>query len=122
MSTPPQTSPLVVSLVGSVTVVRLDQPVILSGGTAEVVSKHLDRLCDAGSRQILINCANVRSLTSMMISKLFGLSKRLGDGGGALALSDVTPDVREILDLVRLPQLVRVHTTEQEALDGFGRK
>ena len=120
MSQPPPSAPLVATPVGSVMVVRLTRPLILSGETTEAVAHHLERLADAGYVRILLDCSNARSLTSNMLSKLVGLNRKTSAAGGVLALCDVRPDVREILDIVGLPEILRVYATEQDARDSLG--
>jgi len=114
-------SPLAVTRVDSVTVVRLDQPLILTGGRAQAVAEHLDQLAGDGRGKLLFNCANVLSLTSLLIGRLTDVCKRCNAAGGSLALCDLQADVREILDVVGLTQFLRIYPTEQEALDALGR-
>jgi len=114
-------SPLVVTRAESVTVARLDRPLILTGGRAQAVAEHLDQLAGDGQGKLLFNCANVLSLTSLLIGRLTALCKRCNAAGGSLALCDLQPDVREILDVVGLAQFLRIYPTEQEALDVLGR-
>jgi anti-anti-sigma factor len=121
MPPPPQPSPLVVTQVGAVTVARVGHPLILSGETAEAVGDHLGRLAEDGQTQILLNCANVQSLTSLMIGRLIVFNRKVSAAGGGLALCDVRPDVRGVLDVIGLPHLIRVYATEQAALDDLGR-
>jgi anti-anti-sigma factor len=114
-------SPLVVTQTKSVTVVRLDQPLILTGSRAQAVADHLDQLAGAGQGKLVFNCANVLCLTSLLIGRLTELCKRFNAAGGSLALCDLQPDVREILELVGLTKFLRIYPTEQEALDVLGR-
>jgi anti-sigma B factor antagonist len=117
---PPPASPLVVTQSGNVTVVRLGHPIILRGDAAEAVGDHLQRLLDDGRVNVLFDFANVQSVTSLIIGKLVLFNKKLGAAGGRLALCEVSPDVRGVFDVVRLPQLVSVYDTEKAALDSFG--
>ena len=107
--------------VQSITIVRLDQPLILTGSRAGLVADHLDRLADDGRGKLLFNCANVLSLTSLLIGRLTDLCKRANAAGGSLALCELQADVREILDVVGLTQFLRIYPTEREALDALGR-
>jgi anti-anti-sigma factor len=118
---PPHDSPLVVTQVASVTVARITHPLVLSGETAEAVADHLHRLADTGPTRLLVDCANVKSLTSLMIGRLISLNNKLTAADGAFALCEVRPDVREILDVVGLAELIRIYPTEQAALDDLGR-
>ncbi|HKI38621.1 MAG TPA: STAS domain-containing protein [Gemmataceae bacterium] len=117
MPRPPQTSPLVVTQFESVLLGRFAQPIILSGVVAEAVAHHLDQLTDAGPTRIVLNCANVQSLTSLIIGKLLSLDKKVSAAGGTLALCEVRPEVREIFDVVGLLKILRFYPTEEAARD-----
>jgi anti-anti-sigma factor len=121
MAFPTRSSPLLVTQVGSVTAARMVHPVILSGETAEVVGEHLSRLAESGHTRIVLNCANVQSVTSMIIGKFIALHKQLVAAGGGLALCEATPDVREVFEVVGLPQVVPIYPQEQAAVERLGR-
>jgi anti-anti-sigma factor len=111
---PPQ---LLIQQSGDVTVVRLPQPVVLPGETADGVGRQLEGVVqDAGRSLLLFDLGNLVSLTSLMIGRLIGLSKRLAAAGGRLVLCAPRPDVRELLEVVRVPRLIAIYPSEREAL------
>ena len=105
---------------GAVTVARFPGTLILTGGAAEETGAALHQLVDqAEQRRLLLDFANVLSVTSMMLSKLIMLEKRIRSVGGRLALCNLNPDLRQVFDVTGLPRLLNVYSGEQEALQSF---
>jgi anti-sigma B factor antagonist len=102
--------------IGNVTIVRFVHPVILSGTTAEAVSDELCRLVDGEGRfRLILNFGNVRSLTSLMLGKLFTLNKKVQAASGRLAVCDLSPDLQELFEFTRLSTCLEIHADEQNA-------
>jgi anti-sigma B factor antagonist len=100
-------------------VARFTSEVILSGARADVASKWLTALLSqAGQLPMLIDFGNVRSLTSLMLGKLAELGRAADSAGVRLALFNLRPDVREILEVTGLNLILRLYDSEQEALKG----
>lgn len=106
--------------INDLAIVRFTQSVILSGKHADVVGAFLDDLMEEpGCPRLVVNLANVQSLTSLVLGKLAGLHRRAREIGGRLVLCEPDPIVREILDVVGLSRLMSVYETEQEAVQSF---
>ena len=102
---------------GPVVVIHFPPRSQLSGVVAEAVGDQLYKLVEEqGFRHVVLNFANVSSLTSLIIGKLIHLHKKVQAAGGRVVLCEVTPVVLEILDLLRLTSMLPAYPTEQEAL------
>jgi anti-sigma B factor antagonist len=121
MPDPASPGPLRMEQAGNVTIVRFPQPIVLTGTTAEMVSDQLGRLVEDGNHcQLLLDFANVQSLTSLMLGKLIALHNRAQAAGGRLALCALRPDVQQIFEVTRLTELLATYADEPEALRSFG--
>lgn len=111
---------LVTSVVGGVTVALFGNEVILSGPDAEAVGGRLAALlAEPGRQRLLLDFANVRSLSSIMLGKLISLNRAATSAGGRLALCNLRPDIAEILEVTRLTQILLVYRDKEEALQSF---
>jgi anti-sigma B factor antagonist len=100
-------------------VARFTREVVLSGQEADAATTRLTALlAEAGRRPLLIDFSNVRSLTSLMLGKLVALNRAAAAAGARLALFSLTSDVRAILEVTRLDQLLGLYGGESEALQG----
>ncbi len=52
-------------------------------------------------------------------NKLVSLQRQAAAAGGRLALCELSPGVREMLDLTRLSQLLDIYASEEEAVRSF---
>ena len=113
-------SDLNIELVGGVAVARFAPELILSGAQAEAVGAELDaRLAEPGGQRMLLDFANVRSLSSLMLAKLVALNRAAASAGGRLALCNLRPEIHEILEVTRLTQILFIYRAEPEALQSF---
>jgi tetratricopeptide (TPR) repeat protein/anti-anti-sigma regulatory factor len=102
---------------GSVTVVRMLDAELVHPDLIDVVGRRLLRVAgDLGCRLVVLDMARAGHLGSGMIGKILGLYKRLRDTGGRLALCNVSPGLREILEALRVAALLGLHATERAAV------
>jgi anti-anti-sigma factor len=100
-------------------VARFTHEVVLSGPHAEVAGEQLTTLlAELGQRPLLVDFGNVRSLSSLMLGKLAGLSHAAKSAGVRVGLFNLRPDVRGVMEITRLNVLVRLYGSESEALQG----
>jgi anti-sigma B factor antagonist len=84
------------------------------------VGDPLYRLVEGGGHsRLVLNCENVRVLTSAPIGVLVNLGKKANAVGGAVRLCRLDPDVLEILRLTRTAGLFDVFDDEQDAIASF---
>jgi anti-anti-sigma factor len=93
---------------GTVLIHLVDCPA-LDELTSQAVGEELLML--AGDRQgapFLLDMGAVEFLTSTTLGFLVALHRKLRDGGGSLALYDVSPDVYEVFETARLTEVFEV--------------
>jgi anti-sigma B factor antagonist len=106
---------------GEVTVARLKTPKRLDDDIAHGVFDPIYALVDSvGRRKVVLNLAPVEYLPSLAVGKLVMLNRKVQAAGGRLALCQLTPTVREVLDTTHLTPLFHVFPTEPEAVESFG--
>ena len=99
-------------------VVRFDRELILTGHQAEAVGNAVMFLLnEPAGHQVLLDFGNVRSLTSLMLGKLVLLNREAESNGRRLALFNLRPEIREIMEITRLTLLLSIYDDEREALD-----
>jgi anti-anti-sigma factor len=98
---------LKVEQVGRLLVVTLLLAEICDEDVAELLARHLLDLVEQDChRQLVVNLAPVRLLSSAMLARLVRLRRQVQDLGGRLAFCEASPELGEILDLLGLPQLL----------------
>ena len=74
-----------------------------------------------GGRAVAVDMSDVRSIDSAGLGAIVAAVKLTRDAGGDVALYAVTPDVRVLLELVRLHQFVDIYNDAAEVIrSGFG--
>ena len=111
---------LEVEEVGAVTVVRLLARRILTEEAVEAVGAELAGLLRGpGCAKVVLHFGEVESMTTLMVGRLILLHRQVEAAGGRLVLCGAEPFLEELFALLRLPQVVPVYRSEQEALDSF---
>src|SRR5947207_979164 len=102
---------------GDTVIARFLREVVLGGVEAEVAAEQLTALlAEPGQRRLLIDFGNVRSLSSLMLSNLIVLHRAAGSAGMRLALFNLRPDVRGIMEITRLNLVPSLYDDEAAAL------
>jgi len=71
---------------------------------------------DFTGARILFNLVELKYLNSKSIGYIADIAQRTEDGGGKFALSNITSEVRDTLDLVGITSIVPVYDMESDAL------
>ena len=79
----------------------------------------LQRLIEAGAQKLLIDCSRVGYVSSVGISALIRLHKRMAEQGGDVKLAAVQPALLRLLQLTRLTQVFHIYPTVDDALKAF---
>jgi len=120
MSTSSQAHYLDIEQVGDVTVVKVLPAQILEEQVAQSIADQLAALVEKeGCRQLVLNFANVRIMTSTMLAKLLALRKKVHALGGRLALCETNPELDEVFEALHLPHLFAFFPEEQEAVQSL---
>ena len=117
MEMPKSDSFLQVEMRDEAAVARFTCPVILGGQIADTFGEKLNAILpELGQRHLMVDFANVRSVTSLMLGKLVQLNNAASAMGTRLVLFNISPSVRKIVEVTRLDMLLTLHEDEASAL------
>jgi anti-sigma B factor antagonist len=88
----------------------------LDSVTTPAFESSIEAVVASGRSRVLIDCSELRYISSMGIGALVQLAKTLEASGGRLSFAGLTQQVRSVLDMVGLLTIFRVYGTRQEAL------
>lgn len=98
-------------------IARFARQVSLCGQVAEDAAERLKSLLTETSRKrLLVDFGNVESLTSFMLGQLVMLNRTAVAGGKQLALFNLSPYVRQTIEVARLNLLLSIYDDEAAAL------
>ncbi|MFE9960514.1 STAS domain-containing protein [Micromonospora sp. NPDC005299] len=83
--------------------------------TAPQLREGLQRLVDAGDRQVVVDMAEVGFIDSSALGALVVIFKSLRDVGGRLRLAAVQPAVRSVLRVTSVDRAIDVYDSVQAA-------
>jgi anti-anti-sigma factor len=75
-----------------------------------------DALRQGGYRKVIVDCREAPYLDSTGIAFVVELYKCLSDSGGHFVLASVNSRVRDVLELMRLDEIIPVYDDEQTAI------
>ncbi|PWR12807.1 anti-sigma factor antagonist [Micromonospora sicca] len=87
----------------------------LDMATSPQLREGLQRLVDAGDRQVVVDLAGVGFMDSSGLGALVVMFKALRDVGGRLSLAAVQPAVRRVLTVTSVDRVIHVHDSVQAA-------
>lgn len=99
-------------------IARFTREVSLCGEVAETVAERLVSFLSESSRPLLVDFGNVQSLTSYMLGQLVMLNRKAEAAGKRFALFNLSPYVRQILEVSRLNLILSLYDDESSALRG----
>ena len=109
-----------VTRVDSVTVVRFTESHILNEMYIQRCGRELLCLVDVErTHQVLLSFEGVKFLSSIILSKLLTLNKKIKAQQGQLVLCDMDPEVEDLFSLTNLSRLFDIRDTQTEALATF---
>jgi anti-sigma B factor antagonist len=113
-------SGLEIEQVGDVAVVRFTQRSLLGPDLVDSVAAELVRAVEElGYRKLILNFANVESMTTAMVGKLISLQQRAEEIHGRLILCRVSPFLMEIFKILNLTKSFTILDDEQAALQTY---
>jgi anti-anti-sigma factor len=117
-SSPPKG--LHVDTIGDVTVVRFTQRSLLSPDLVENLSAEIFRAVEErGCRKLVLNLAQVESMTTVMVGKVVLLKRKVEEAGGRMALCQLDPFLLQILRILNLSNEFTICADEPAALASF---
>ena len=85
----------------------------------ETLRDTIQRLLHSGSRQILLNLAEVSRIDRPGVGELIAASIHVARGGGEMRLIHVNERVKGVLERTRLCEVLRLHADEESAINSF---
>lgn len=108
-------------VVNDVNVVKFKDQKVMDPARIEAMGKELLSLVDTeeDAEKLLINFENVSFFSSAAINKLIVLEKRMRARGGAIRLSNLRPEVRDLFSYTNLDSMFQIKDEQSEAIDSF---
>lgn len=79
----------------------------------------LKKLIEGGARQLVLNLADVHAIDSAGLGVMIGLAGILRKGGGGVRLASVPTKVREVLEIVKVQEVLPVFPDVATAAASF---
>ena len=103
--------------IGDTTVLHLSGRLDLN--TSGEVKDAIKELLSGGVKKIILNLTRVDFINSSGLGVLVSTLKDVRLTNGRLALTNLSPYVREIFDITQLSNVFDIYDDEEVALDGF---
>jgi anti-sigma B factor antagonist len=75
----------------------------------------LVRLIEGGARWLIVDCSQLGYISSVGLTTLIRLHKRLTERGGVLKLAAVQPPLAKLLHITRLEQVFEMYPSVEDA-------
>jgi len=106
--------------VGDVTVVRFRDRELVEDEHIHQLGQELFQLVDdEGRTKIVFSLTAVEFLSSCALGKFVAMEKRVKDRGGAVKMSNVHPEIAQVLSVTRLNDLFDIQNDEADAVAAF---
>jgi anti-anti-sigma factor len=112
---------LEISTTGGVCVVSFRSATVLDSLSVQRIGRQLYALADERlARHILVDCENIRFLSSQALGVLVNFRKRAESGGAQIVLAGLRSELRRVLELTKLDKVFALQPTLQAALEQLG--
>lgn len=91
----------------------------LDAHTAPHLERAIREVIDMKNYHILVNFSDLSYISSAGLGVFMGFVEEVRENHGDIRMSDMTPKVFKIFDLLGFPKLYRIFQNEQEALASF---
>lgn len=106
--------------VDSVSIVKFKDEKVMDPSRIEKMGSELLSLADEENpSKMVVNFENVKFFSSQAISKLIVLERRVKATGGALRLSNLRPEVRELFNYTNLDSVFDIRERQAEAVNSL---
>ncbi|MGD2110544.1 MAG: STAS domain-containing protein [Phycisphaerae bacterium] len=110
----------VIEKAGGVRVIQFaDRKILAEPAITEIGHELTGIVHDDENPKLVLSFKNVEHLSSAALGVLITLNKHVGEHGGKLRLSDITPQIYEVFKITRLNKLFDIHETADKALERF---
>ena len=90
--------------------------------TVEGLKGFFKAAVDSGTQKVLLNMDKVSYIDSLGLATLIGFYRQIENGGGALALSNITPKVASIFRITKVDKAFDIYKSEDEAVKALNGK
>ena len=104
---------------GPVSVLSVEGKLVL-GAPSNVFRSMVEDLLRAGNQRIVVNFRGVPYADSSGIGALAYNFSNIKAAGGRMAVAEVQPAVLDVMDVMRLSELIPMFETEKEAVKSLG--
>jgi len=105
---------------GEVSVLRLKG--YLDAHTASDLEAALQRLVDEKRYRVIVNFKDLGYISSAGLGVFMGFIEEMRNGGGDIKLSNMSPKIFRVFDLLGFPALYEINDEESVALASFHKK
>lgn len=108
--------------VGQVTILETDALLRINlkfGRSSVTLSNAVEALLAAGQKQILLNLDGVNSIGARTLGDLVSMHLAAKEGGGQFKLFNLTPMVRQLMQVTNLMVVFNLYENEKEAIESF---
>lgn len=91
----------------------------INSANAAGIEADLMAQVEKGQNKIILDLGRLDYISSAGLRVVLMLAKRLKQGGGALLLCNIQPDVREVFDISGFLAILPVHDTREAALNSL---
>ena len=81
--------------------------------------RHIKELLDKGEKNILVNMANVDYMDSSGVGELIASFTTVARSGGKMKLLNLSPKIKDILQITQLMSVFDIYDDEDEAVKSF---
>jgi anti-sigma B factor antagonist len=103
---------------GDVIILDISGRIVLGDGSKQLSSK-ITELVDAGSKNILLNLAEVTYVDSSGLGEMVSSYTKVTNAGGRLKLLNCQPRITELLKMTRLHTIFESFAEEGQAVSSF---
>ena len=111
--------------IGSVTILHTDALLRIKlrlGGGSVTLANAADALMAAGQRHILLSLNGVNSISAKSLGELVSTYVTVKSSGGQFKLVNLTPRLRELMQVTNLLVVFQFYDTEANAINSFSAK
>jgi len=91
----------------------------VDSANAKDLDQELGAIIDSGGSRLVVDCSNLRYISSAGLRALLVAIKRTNKEGGGVAMCNVPEHIREVLEVSGFTRLTKVFGTVEEAAGSF---
>jgi anti-sigma B factor antagonist len=110
---------IAVDKIGDVVVAAVPVEELDAGNTGEF-KRDMSPVLET-NKKVVLDLSRLRFLDSSGLGSFLSCLRQLNSKGGDLKLSGISPQVRTVIELVRMHRIFDIHATKEEAVRAFAR-